>query len=979
MAQANQPNKASKMWAYVALSAILVIFVGCRTADSDPSDERALPPEAVKIDELLERAMVVQVNDPEQSEALLTETLEIIAAHPDPVREVRVRSKLSRVLFILGDWERAKREAEMAYNLAVGLDAPAEIADAAYSLGAAYFHSSEYARVLELAAQSRKQADRAHDPTRVVQALSMMGVTYRNLGEYPNALASLLEAAAIQEPLGQTRERSLILNNLGLVYWNIGDEENALKAFEEVLAIQRKAGAPRLEAMALNNIGLILQSQSDLEGAHDHFDQARKIKEEMGERATLASTLNNLGITCRALGHEQEGLAYLKRSLELRRESGDRRGTAKSLLSLGQALLDSNQIKRARQLADEALKTAIEIDAKSEISEAFSLQAKIAEASGDLSTALDFYKKFHDMDHALIEPEAFKQVIDMSTDFATTAKEREIAQLRQDTQIAELKLERERILRYSALAVVVFLIVLLISVWHQSRVRVRMNRLLEATNRRLLESESQYRLLFHDPATPKVVVTLRDLRIFDANTSFARLVGTSREALLGAKADEVDVPWLTEVVMQPEREASGGHQDSQIIWPDHMGDDHHLELWSSHLELPEGPSRLITVRDITERRRLEEESERSRKLEAVGVLAGGIAHDFNNAMAAVLGRISLARFQLDEPQVALKELEAAETCILETRELTGRLIAFSPGGVPRRRTTDLADLVRETVSNTLDDRGIDVQLDIATDLPLVEIDAAQIRQAVKNLLINAIEASRPGGQVAVRVLTAGRSAPMVRIEIADGGSGISETIRDRIFEPFFTTKEGSPGLGLTASHVIVSQHKGRLTYDVNASGGTLFVMELPAAVTRTVFEEATALPQDEAQARVLAIEDDVEVQQVYRDALTVFGYQVDLVMDGSSALELYRRALQRGHPYQVVIVDLSLPGGKNGKDVFLELKALDPNVSAIVASGYSDDPTLANHREIGFVCALKKPFRLEDLKDALKRAQTNGNAPSTPV
>jgi signal transduction histidine kinase len=242
--------------------------------------------------------------------------------------------------------------------------------------------------------------------------------------------------------------------------------------------------------------------------------------------------------------------------------------------------------------------------------------------------------------------------------------------------------------------------------------------------------------------------------------------------------------------------------------------------------------------DITEYRRIEAEIMQGQKIESMGILAGGIAHDFLNALSGILGPVSAARMELVPEDPVFEMLALAEEATLRAKELTGRLLAFSKGGMPVRKAASISEVIFDSTRVALSDSKIRWNIKLPDDLHPVEIDRGQMTQVFNNLMINASQAMPEGGNVRVfaeNVVIEGDSIPplrsgeYVKITVEDDGPGISKESIPKVFDLFFTTKEEGSGLGLTASYWIVRNHNGHITVESEPGVGAKFLVYLPAS------------------------------------------------------------------------------------------------------------------------------------------------------
>jgi PAS domain S-box-containing protein len=383
------------------------------------------------------------------------------------------------------------------------------------------------------------------------------------------------------------------------------------------------------------------------------------------------------------------------------------------------------------------------------------------------------------------------------------------------------------------------------------------------------------------------------------------------------------------------------------------------------------------IRDITEKKKMEEEILKGQKLESLGVLAGGIAHDFNNLLTAIMGNISLAKMFADPGTKAFDRLSDAEKACERATGLTQQLLTFSKGGAPVKKTASIVQIITDSAGFMLRGSNVKCEFTLPKDLWAADVDEGQMGQVINNLIINADQAMPDGGVISVTAenvsITAADHLPIpegryVLISIQDQGEGISPENLSKIFDPYFTTKERGSGLGLATVYSIIKSHQGHLDVESTKGVGTIFRLYLPASehAIEPVENMVPAVNMPAGTGRILVMDDEEIIREIAREILSHLGYEVEVCGDGRSALTLYQEALNSGNRYDAVIMDLTIQGGMGGKETMKALLGIDPTVKGIVSSGYSNDPILAHFRQYGFSGMVSKPYTVKELQEILQ-------------
>lgn len=395
-------------------------------------------------------------------------------------------------------------------------------------------------------------------------------------------------------------------------------------------------------------------------------------------------------------------------------------------------------------------------------------------------------------------------------------------------------------------------------------------------------------------------------------------------------------------------------------------------VYAKNIPLMEQNLMISTVQDFTEKRKLEAQVRQSQKIEAIGTLAGGIAHDFNNLLSIIMGNISYALSMCTEENELKESLSDVQEGAKQAQHLTYQLLTFAKGGEPIKKVHDIKQLLHE--SGLFVTRGAKSKCDfkLADNLWAVEVDSGQIHQVISNLVINADHAMPNGGIITIQAenvhVTHHLSLPgghYIKISIEDQGVGIPAEHMPNIFDPYFTTKQKGSGLGLATSYSIIKRHGGHLTAESEAGIGTVFTIYLPASLEKAANTEHKEKFKHQGQGRILVMDDQEPILRIVEKMLNRMGYETKGVTDGIQAIELYREAYDAGSPFDLVILDLTVPGGMGGEKTATELLKIDPDVKTVVSSGYSNDQIMANYEDYGFCGVVPKPYTKEDLAELL--------------
>lgn len=384
---------------------------------------------------------------------------------------------------------------------------------------------------------------------------------------------------------------------------------------------------------------------------------------------------------------------------------------------------------------------------------------------------------------------------------------------------------------------------------------------------------------------------------------------------------------------------------------------------------PDG--RIWTFEDITQRRKLEDETLRTRKLGAIGRLAGGVAHDFNNLLQVIGSNLELMQHSkvIDWPESKESPLGIATTAIKRGADLTHQLLTFAKTSRVNIAPTDVNQLLEET--SRMLDRAIGdhirLSVSLATDLPVAEIDPGQLQQVVINMCLNSAEAIGLNDgfiRIATRVAEHKQIGSSVLIRIDDDGCGMSPEVLSHVFEPFFTTKQidKGTGLGLSTAFGAIEQMNGRIECSSAHGQGTSFKIYLPASegIVCVPAPVSSAQINNSTPRRILVVDDDARVLGSVNQLLMSMGHEVICAGGGAEAMSTLK-----DESVDLVILDLSMPE-MTGWEVLQQIREKHSQLKVIVCSGYTDDVAEMVASDIEPDAFLNKPFQLQQLSSALE-------------
>lgn len=389
---------------------------------------------------------------------------------------------------------------------------------------------------------------------------------------------------------------------------------------------------------------------------------------------------------------------------------------------------------------------------------------------------------------------------------------------------------------------------------------------------------------------------------------------------------------------------------------------------------------VVSCHDSTFEKRALDEFRKTEQLEALGFLAGGIAHDFNNLLTSIVAYLSLARSTEELSESMKAKLDKVDSAAHMVINLNRQLATLAKGSKPNKELCSIKEVITSAIQLALSGSAIECHSVIPDDLHAIEADVTQLNQVFLNLLVNARQSMEHGGIIGVmcsNITIDGTSC--VEVIITDQGCGIPPEKREDIFKPFYTTKQHGTGLGLSVVKSVVEKHGGSISVSTRRGVGTTFVVSFPAEASCVGEKSGDAVDADDVppkKGRILVMDDEEGVKKAITMILAEKGHFVVGAAHGADAIAAYLTQRSEGTPFDLLILDVTVRNGYGAQEVIRRLREIDPDVCAIVMSGYRDNILMKEFEAYGFIDVIPKPFDSHQIYRAVNRALRSRQAES---
>jgi PAS domain S-box-containing protein len=781
------------------------------------------------------------------------EALQLLRTYPDGGLEMAVLNNMSTAGIWLGDFLESENFARRSLAIAQTLGEKSGEADAMYNIGLSSWYRGlykeagdwnskcynyynkisdkkglakstqlmgriswklgDFAAALQYVHQSTKIYEELNDQKGIADSFNMSGIISSEAGEYQNGLDFFFEANQIYEKLDDKTGVATTLNNIGRNYNNIGKPLDALKYLKKSLVISRQMGIKSLSSTTIINFGAAYAQMKDYLQALQYYSQALKIKEELNEPMWIAFTLNHIARVKREQGNYREACQLLERALEI-----------------------SGKIK-----------------IKNEIKSAAKELSEILEILGDHQKALDYYQEYKNVDEEIFKEISRKKILEIQTLYKTHQKEKELTLLKKTRQIQQLELEKQKTFMNSVLLIALLILLLFFVTYALYRLKTIAAQTLtkeiqehKQTAQKLRESEEKFRTLAEKSAVGISIIQDHEIRY--VNPAVLTIFGCTLEEVVGQSPLTLVTEEDRAVVLERLNQALSREHTPDVTGCEFKGLTKegkviYLESYSVKTLYQGQPAVLETIIDITDRKKIEAELLKMRKLESLGTLAGSIARDFHHLLSLAADDAEKLKWGMPYDTNLFNWVDNIEKTAFKATNLAQKLITFSKGGGAEPRQADLSAILKSTFDTYPEMQKWVHSISIPPGLKPIYGDERELIQVISSLLWNAREAKNNEEEVTVTITAQNTIIPAVnnvslkageyiKLAVIDNGKGIPAHQLDKVFDPYFSTKETfsqkGMGLGLAICYSIIKKHNGHISLKSEVGKGTTVELILPA-------------------------------------------------------------------------------------------------------------------------------------------------------
>lgn len=805
---------------------------------------------AARLELLVELANVYRRDDPAKALAFGNEALELAPSFPDAQRDIALLITLARASRGHGDAEGALQHGEQAAQQARAQSDNAHLAAALNIMGDASRDLNAYQQALDYALEAVPLYEELGDQPGLGAVLNDAGIAARRVDDYSNALDFYLRSHHAYEQVEDRPGMARAFNNIGIVYRELGQDSKALEFYEQALEIQQQEGNEGAVARLLNNMGVALKHSGEPAQAIDYYLRSMEIKEVLDDRRGVGRSLGNIGLAYLELGQIERAQVYYEQSLKIKEELRDEQGIANTLVLLADVHRQRGRYRLALEALNKSLAILTGTNTRDLLKDAYYQQAETYAAMGRYREALEAFRRYEQVKSEIYNAQNSEVIAEMQARFEADQKVQEIELLKQQQAFDALAINRQKTVRTTLIAGLALLVLIILLLYNRYRIKTRAAHEIGQTMSELRESEQRYARLFDEPSTAKLLIDPLSGTFLNANAPVGNLLNEPVQAVIGRTGAAFSYDWLKPILDR----LNGQHEQGSFVEAFQYGDRtrQDFEAWVGLLGLAGRQTALVTLLDVTERRRLQEERVRREERERyiaeleenkaevevknaeLERFAYTVSHDLKSPLVTIKGFLGFLqkdalagnaeRMQHDIEQISTAT-ETMQRLLNELLELSriGRLvnppelIAF----------TELAHEAAALVAGQILQRGVSIE--IAPDMPHAYGDRTRLMEVLQNLIDNAVKfmGAQPTPHIEIGAMQNGEETTYF---VRDNGEGIKPAYHEKIFglfERLHPKLEGT-GIGLALAQRIVEVHGGQIWVESEGEGhGATFFFTLP--------------------------------------------------------------------------------------------------------------------------------------------------------
>ena len=882
------------------------------------------------------------------------------------------------------DFGKALEYADQALNLAVADQNKLLEARTRLNLGNIYYEHCEYETALN---QFQKSLSlyKENSNTNILYinyALNNIAVVYEELGHYTNAVACYLESLKIADKINDRDGIATAFVNLGSLYDTIGMYDKSLEYLTNALRLFKIENSDDGVATTLGNLSSTHLNLKDYNKALEYQLESLKLEKENHNKAGMAISYCSIADIYLETTNYNKAIEYYNKCIKLAKSIDNKDILCGALGGTGKIYFESEQYEQALKFYQQALDIALKIGKKENMHTYYKALSATYFSIGDHHKAFELLKKYDEINDTLFSEAMTKQMFKMEIKYKIEKQRHENDLLKSQNQFQKLKLQRFQVYIFLSITVIIILILavsLLLSTIKKRKI----------AENELYKSRKQYKTIFENSPLG-IALFNKETTFISANDKLLDILGTTQE-----KIKEFNL--LKSVIDEKMRDTlKNALKGKQSVY-----EGEYLSVAGNKLcpvrctfNCIENKSGEITgiiciMEDITkrmnaekEKQKLEDQLERSRKMETIGLLAGGVAHDLNNVLSGIVSYPDLLLMDipdsspLKQPLLTIKQAGERAAAIVQD------LLTLARRGVNTSKVLNLNNIIKEFIRSPECDalKSYHPNLTIKSNLSIkpdnIKGSKIHLEKMLMNLVTNAAEADGNIIEITTRNIYIDKpingydniqEGYYVVLAISDNGIGISPKDLKNIFEPFYTKKimgRSGTGLGMSVVWNTIQDHSGNIDINSIEGQGTEIKIYFPST-SEEIYDEITALPIEKYMGNgetILIIDDIYEQREIAKNILEKLGYSVNTVSSGEEAVKF----IKHSQP-DIIVLDMIMNGGINGLETFKRILKIRPGQKAIIVSGFSESREVKEAQQLGAGSYIKKPYNIENIGMAIKK------------